>query len=122
MENKEKLQEQKRQNEMEKRTRGWLCFNHYWFDKTGKRYRFKVDANWTLLDVTINIEEKVEQYKYPIEMQIEPLYIYIIKNGYLNANEIQKGGNIMFRAKGEEQSLILTRGKEVEEDELICLP
>nr|WP_319510616.1 hypothetical protein [uncultured Draconibacterium sp.] len=122
MEFKEKLEEQKRQNEMQKITRGWLCLNHYWKDSTDRKYRFSISNNWDKLSVTIQSCGNGINYDYPIINQNEPFHIFLSKNGYLDGNDVLKGGNIMFKASAEEELLILTRGTQVEEDKLLHLP
>ncbi len=122
MEFKEKSEEQKRQKEMQKIKRGRLCLNHYWEDSTGKMYHFRISPNWDHLSVTILNNGNENNFEYTIENQIEPFYIFLSRNGYLNGNDVLKGENIEFKACAEEQLLILTRGAQVEEDKLVHLP
>ncbi|WP_321348685.1 hypothetical protein [uncultured Draconibacterium sp.] len=122
MEFKEKLEEQKRQNEMQKIIRGWLCLNHYWKDSTGRKYRFSISNNWDKLSVTTQNKGIGDNFEYSIINQNEPFYISLSKNGYLNGNDVLNGGNIKFKVSAEEDLLILTRGAQVEEDNLVLLP
>lgn len=123
----EKVEKKKTQEELETEARGWDFFNHYWVDNMSIFWRFKIDSNWDYIYIEKFRNDEVGQLKsisnekYSIDNQTALLNIALNQGGYVNGNSILTHHTVSVKLNRQEEQLILKRGKQVEDDEIIPL-